>query len=292
MRAGDQLDISIHDSPAGLVTRINDLSSGQSGSMTASVANGFAQVNYDPNAATCSQTPYAFHPMYSDLQRTHPGPVGGPLLQHRLLRRDRPLRVLQQRHRRRDLRRECQRPGRARRRRRRLLRPPGLLADPDRRLHRHRQRLRRRVLPAQLAGHADRPAAGPAPTPQVGAVHQPHLQRRAQLQPGRVRGRPAPHRGGRLRRQLRPQHRSQLREPATGSQLLPDLHHPQQPRRRLLLAARRDPHPRDRPGPFGGTSTAEFGPLLFLDYPGPGFTPIHRTNDFRRVLPNNPCRRS
>jgi hypothetical protein len=43
---------------------------------------------------------------------------------------------------------------------------------------------------------------------------------------------------------------------------------------------------------FGGTSTAEFGPLLFLDYPGPGFTPIHRTNDFRRVLATNPCLRS
>jgi hypothetical protein len=43
---------------------------------------------------------------------------------------------------------------------------------------------------------------------------------------------------------------------------------------------------------FGGTSTAEFVPLLFLTYPGPGFTPIHRTNDFRRVLSNNPCRRS
>ena len=33
--------------------------------MTASVANGFAQVNYDPTAATCTQTPYAFHPMYA-----------------------------------------------------------------------------------------------------------------------------------------------------------------------------------------------------------------------------------
>jgi hypothetical protein len=35
---------------------------------------------------------------------------------------------------------------------------------------------------------------------------------------------------------------------------------------------------------FGGTSTAESRPLLFLTYPGPGFTPIHQTNDFRRVL--------
>jgi hypothetical protein len=40
---------------------------------------------------------------------------------------------------------------------------------------------------------------------------------------------------------------------------------------------------------FGGTSTVEFGALLFLDYPGPGFTPIHRTNDFRQVLSSNPC---
>jgi hypothetical protein len=43
---------------------------------------------------------------------------------------------------------------------------------------------------------------------------------------------------------------------------------------------------------FGGSSATEFGPLLFLDYPGPGFTPIHRTNDFRNILSNNPCQRS
>src|SRR5262245_58433339 len=65
MDAGDRLNISIHDSAAGLVTRIDDLTSGDHGSMTASVANGFAQVNYEPTAATCSETPYAFHPMYS-----------------------------------------------------------------------------------------------------------------------------------------------------------------------------------------------------------------------------------
>ena len=33
--------------------------------MTASIANGFAQTNFRPNDATCTQTPYAFHPMYS-----------------------------------------------------------------------------------------------------------------------------------------------------------------------------------------------------------------------------------
>jgi hypothetical protein len=65
MNAGDRVTISIHDSAAGLVTAIRDHTTGQSGSMTASVANGFAQVNFEPNAATCSQSPYAFHPMYS-----------------------------------------------------------------------------------------------------------------------------------------------------------------------------------------------------------------------------------
>jgi hypothetical protein len=38
-----------------------------------------------------------------------------------------------------------------------------------------------------------------------------------------------------------------------------------------------------------GTQRQKFGPLLFLHYPGPVFTPIHRTNDFRQVLDDNPC---
>src|ERR671930_1040425 len=66
MNANDQVAISIHDSPAGLVTSIRDSDTGQSGSMTASVANGFAQVNYDPTATTCTETPYAFRPMYAN----------------------------------------------------------------------------------------------------------------------------------------------------------------------------------------------------------------------------------
>jgi hypothetical protein len=65
MNAGDDIAISIHDSAAGLVTEVRDRSTGQTGSMTASVTNGFAQVNFEPTAAKCSQSPYAFHPMYS-----------------------------------------------------------------------------------------------------------------------------------------------------------------------------------------------------------------------------------
>jgi hypothetical protein len=65
MNGGDRLRVDIHDTSAGLVAVIHDLSTGQVGSMTASVANGFAQVNFEPNPASCSQSPYAFHPMYS-----------------------------------------------------------------------------------------------------------------------------------------------------------------------------------------------------------------------------------
>ena len=63
----------------------------------------------------------------------------------------------------------------------------------------------------------------------------------------RVRGRPAADRGRRLRRQLRPVHRHELRQPAAGGELLPDLHDRQldaEPERErpLRLAARRHQH--------------------------------------------------
>ncbi len=65
MNSGDQLVVTMNDTPAGFQVVINDLTSGQGGSMTASIANGFAQVKFDPNAHTCTSIPYAFHPMYS-----------------------------------------------------------------------------------------------------------------------------------------------------------------------------------------------------------------------------------
>jgi hypothetical protein len=65
MRPGDRLAVSMHDSAAGFVTTVNDLTTGQTGSMTASVGNGFRQIMYDPTGATCNGAPYAFHPMYA-----------------------------------------------------------------------------------------------------------------------------------------------------------------------------------------------------------------------------------
>jgi hypothetical protein len=65
MNSGDVLGVSLHDTNAGFQVNIIDFTRHTSGSMTASVANGFGQVNYQPNATTCTATPYAFHPMYS-----------------------------------------------------------------------------------------------------------------------------------------------------------------------------------------------------------------------------------
>jgi hypothetical protein len=65
MNPGDALAVSIHDSAPGLVTSITDTTTGQSGLMTASIANGFAHPLFQPHARKCSEEPYAFHPMYS-----------------------------------------------------------------------------------------------------------------------------------------------------------------------------------------------------------------------------------
>jgi hypothetical protein len=65
MNSGDNLTVKLHDTPNGLQTVINDRTTGQTGSMTASAANGFGQVQYDPTGTSCVNLPYDFHPMYS-----------------------------------------------------------------------------------------------------------------------------------------------------------------------------------------------------------------------------------
>ncbi len=65
MNSGDRLVVTQRDTPNGLKVVIDDLTTGVSGSMTASPQNGFAQVKYDPTGTSCTAIPYAFHPMYS-----------------------------------------------------------------------------------------------------------------------------------------------------------------------------------------------------------------------------------
>jgi hypothetical protein len=65
MNSGDQLQVSMQDTPDGLQATINDLTAGTTGSMTASPANGFAQIKFNPTGTSCTAIPHAFHPMYS-----------------------------------------------------------------------------------------------------------------------------------------------------------------------------------------------------------------------------------
>jgi hypothetical protein len=65
MRPGDRIRIHMHDTPAGFRADLSDLTTGQHGSMTASVANGFGHILYQPTSKTCNMAPYAFHPEYS-----------------------------------------------------------------------------------------------------------------------------------------------------------------------------------------------------------------------------------
>jgi hypothetical protein len=65
MRPGDNITIHKHDTPAGFRIDLFDLTSGEHGSMTASIDNGFAHVLWRPGANVCRSKPYAFHPEYS-----------------------------------------------------------------------------------------------------------------------------------------------------------------------------------------------------------------------------------
>jgi hypothetical protein len=66
MNSGDQLTVDLHDTAHGLQIVITDNTTDAVGSMTASAANGFGQVKWDPNpSATCTNIPADFHPMYS-----------------------------------------------------------------------------------------------------------------------------------------------------------------------------------------------------------------------------------
>jgi hypothetical protein len=64
MKPGDRIRIHMHDTAAGFRVDMADLTTGQTGSMTASVANGFGHILYTPKAKTCKAAPYAFHPEY------------------------------------------------------------------------------------------------------------------------------------------------------------------------------------------------------------------------------------
>ncbi len=65
MNSGDKLAVEMHDTPAGFQVIIHDLTTGQTGSMTASAANHFGVIQYAPTGTGCTEIDSAFHPEYS-----------------------------------------------------------------------------------------------------------------------------------------------------------------------------------------------------------------------------------
>jgi hypothetical protein len=69
MNPGDELVVTLKDTAHGLKITVDDLTSGRSGFMVASAANGFAEILFDPNGNNCDfathNIPYDFHPMYA-----------------------------------------------------------------------------------------------------------------------------------------------------------------------------------------------------------------------------------
>src|SRR6185437_4292834 len=78
---GDALRVAISDPSAGFTIRIDDLTTGQSGRMTASAANGFMNTN----PTTCKGTPFTFHAEYNTAKQQNQVPwaalQGGVLMQ-------------------------------------------------------------------------------------------------------------------------------------------------------------------------------------------------------------------
>ncbi|MBJ7593642.1 MAG: hypothetical protein JF886_02070 [Candidatus Dormibacteraeota bacterium] len=56
MNSGDRISVTLHDTEHGLRTQVNDLTPGESGSMTSSAANGFGMIKYAPTRQPSART--------------------------------------------------------------------------------------------------------------------------------------------------------------------------------------------------------------------------------------------
>jgi hypothetical protein len=84
MNPGDKVQATLQDTPAGFLTTVTDLTTGQTGFMVASEANGFMNTN----SRTCGGTPFAFHPEYDTASKQNQVPwaalEGGVLMQQEI----------------------------------------------------------------------------------------------------------------------------------------------------------------------------------------------------------------
>jgi hypothetical protein len=69
MNQGDNITVTLGDTPDGLKAVVHDNSNpdpaSNTGTMVASSSNGFGQIQFLPTGSSCKMIPYTFHPMYS-----------------------------------------------------------------------------------------------------------------------------------------------------------------------------------------------------------------------------------
>jgi hypothetical protein len=65
LNPGDQATVTLTDTPEGFAATVTDTTTGQTGTMVASAANGFGQIKFQPGGHSCQELPYTFHPMYA-----------------------------------------------------------------------------------------------------------------------------------------------------------------------------------------------------------------------------------
>jgi hypothetical protein len=248
MNPGDRVRIHMHDTSAGLRIDLNDLTSGQNGSMTASIANGFAHILYAPHSRTCQAAPFAFHPEYSTANprgNTWSAHTYNVAMSDEIGHFENCLQI--------DAAFNCVVPG--------AQDAGGLDPDDDNNFCVPGTDSTLVKIDGCFSGDADwdaqsyraglarhRPQPGPRPgtASHTGHVHQPAGEREHELLDRRVRNRPTTHRGEGLAGQpavLQPGHGRKLREPAQRGRVLPTLHHRQR-QRHVRVAARRPVHPR------------------------------------------------
>jgi len=83
MNPGDDIRLHMFDTGVAFKVVVNDLTTGTSGSMTASKANGFEEVKWDPDGSTCQGIPHDYRPMYAtanpagrNFNAAHTGNIG------------------------------------------------------------------------------------------------------------------------------------------------------------------------------------------------------------------------
>ncbi|HXM55022.1 MAG TPA: hypothetical protein VOB72_06500 [Candidatus Dormibacteraeota bacterium] len=294
MRSGDVIVVDEFDTAAGFEVVLRDLNTGKVGSMTASTANGFEQVNFQPTAATCSATPYAFHPMYStSSEHTR---VSWTAHSYNVVFSDETGHFQ-----------FCnsvdKNTGRC------LVaggHDAGSAPDPDDVGCFAASQLPPGSVPVSGCQGTDFDFDGtpyfntwPGTLPNPGQDHKIHAQ------PIRFT---SPVTNGfqqfdrvafeadlpRIENQVAtPCNRTtgaNCVNPPPGAQFYPIFTTHESLAGQACNWQEGGAFIPGTKNTFGGTSTAEYGPLLTLTYPGPGFQPIQRINNFRNVLPNNPCR--